>query len=188
MSNEYAALVVSVDAALLVVGAVQFHALAKAAAAKTTSLLERREASMRALARRLQAGEEPTPEELEAAGQRSGASLFSTAVLGLLGSTWGVLSVALVFAVVATVIWAASEDPDSAPWLATYTVWVTFVSAHFLVLEALVRFVAVVRSIPEADSVRSNIGPELYDQAMHKLNEYRQAQRQPGPAPDQEEV
>lgn len=81
---------------------------------------------------------------------------------------------ALVFGIVATVFWAA-----------TYTAWVTFLSAQLLVVEALCRFVGAVKSIPEPDIVRSNLGPDLYDQAVTRLNEYRGAQRQPLPVPDE---
>lgn len=184
MSKEYAALAVSVDAALLVVGTVQSHTLAKSATATFVRLQKRRETAMRALSNRLQAGEEPTAEELAQADRHSRPSFLPAASVGLLGSLWGVLSMALVTGLVGSVFWTATENPGPAPWLANFTAWATFVSANFLVLEAAVQFAGAVRAIPEADVARSNIGADLYDQATQRLNEYRHARRRPEPDPD----
>ncbi|MER6807199.1 MULTISPECIES: hypothetical protein [Streptomyces] len=69
------------------------------------------------------------------------------ALPGFLGSMRGVLSTALVSAVVMAVIRAATGNPGSTPRLATYTVRVTFISADSPVVKVLVRVAGAVKKV-----------------------------------------
>ncbi|MFI9801944.1 hypothetical protein [Streptomyces sp. NPDC052302] len=185
MTEEYAALVVGVDIALLVVGTVQILGLLKAARADAEKVFARQDAAVRVISDRLQAGEEPTPEELEVAAELGRVrQILPTVGLLVLSHLWMVLSAALLFAVTATVFWAAIEGRGSAPLLASYTAWVTAASAVLLVVEALIQSVRLLKAEVEEGG---GLDPTLYNEALAKLDEYRSTQRQIGPiqaAPD----
>lgn len=179
MTEDYAALVVGVDIALLVVGTVQILGLLKAATADARKIVAREDAALRVISDRLQAGEEPTPEELEAAAELSRPRvLLPTFGLMALSQLWAVLSTALLISVTVTVFWAAAEDHGPTPLLASYTAWVTAISAVFLVLEALAQSAHLAHTVLNDDSQRASMGPALYNEALAKLHEYRSTQRQ----------
>ncbi|MFL4901768.1 hypothetical protein ACJ6WF_00920 [Streptomyces sp. MMS24-I2-30] len=180
MTDEYAALVVGVDIALLVVGTVEILGLLKAASAGARTLVEREDAALRMISDRLQAGEEPTPEELEAAVEASCPRLLlPTFGLMALSLLWAAPSMALLISVTVTVFWAATEAHGRIPLLASYTAWVTLISAALLVLEALAKSARLAHTVLDDDSQRAVMGRALYDEALAKLNEHRSTQGRP---------
>ncbi|MFF4756765.1 hypothetical protein ACWD5R_43160 [Streptomyces sp. NPDC002514] len=129
---------------------------------------------------RLQAGEEPTPEELEAAVEASRPRLLlPTFGLMALSLLWAAPSMALLISVTVTVFWAATEAHGRIPLLASYTAWVTLISAALLVLEALAKSARLAHTVLDDDSQRAVMGRALYDEALAKLNEHRSTQGRP---------
>ncbi|MFI9155670.1 hypothetical protein [Streptomyces sp. NPDC053367] len=179
MTQEYAALVVGVDIALLVVGTVQFLGLLKAAVADFTKLVAREEAALRVISDRLQAGEEPTRDELQlAADQTRPRQVLRPIGLIALGLAWALMSTALLFGVVFTVFWSADEDEGPASLLATYTAFVTAISATLLVVEALVQSMRLLNTPwSEISPERAGMSPTLYNAAVATVEEYRRTHR-----------
>ncbi|MFI9155513.1 hypothetical protein [Streptomyces sp. NPDC053367] len=183
MTQEYAALVVGVDIALLVVGTVQILSLLKAAVADFKKLVAREDAALTVISDRLQAGDEPTRDELQAAVDQSRPRQVLPPIgLSFLGLLWALVSAALLLAIVVTVFWAADENPGPARLLATYTAWITAISATLLVLEALVQSARLMNALEEEEGTeRAGMSPALYNAAVAKVEEYRHTQRQAVP-------
>ncbi|WP_030797203.1 hypothetical protein [Streptomyces sp. NRRL S-337] len=144
MTDNYAALVMSVDAGLLVVGAVQSHGTVTTVRERIRAVNQRHAAAMRVIADRLRAGEEPTNAELHRAHDLSRKATGDLrrrferpATVGLM---WAIMSVWLVVSVVATLWWSAMEGHGRAPWLAEGTLAATALATLVLLAETILRF------------------------------------------------
>lgn len=144
MTDNYAAIVMSVDAGLLVVGAVQAHGTINTARERIKAVNQRHAAAMRAIADRLRADEEPTHAELHRAhrwARKATGDLQRRferpATVGLM---WAIMSFWLVVSVIATLWWSATEGHGQAPWLAEGTLAATALATVVLLAETVLRF------------------------------------------------
>ncbi|WP_261957943.1 hypothetical protein [Streptomyces nigrescens] len=144
MTDNYAAIVMSVDAGLLVVGAVQSHGTINTIRERIRAVNQRHAAAMRVIADRLRAGEEPTDAELQRA---HGLARKATGDLrrrferpATVGLMWVIMSFWLVVSVMATLWWSATEGHGQASWLAEGTLAATALATLVLLAETVLRF------------------------------------------------
>jgi hypothetical protein len=138
MSNDYAAIVTTLDGAILVIGTAQFVGIYKKFTEKS-SVIEREKFAHRGrLVEALQRGEEPDAADLVAA--RRGLILsWDTLLLSLAFAVWGVLAGAVAIVQVQVLRWAATagENPDPDPELARMAYLVTGAAILALLFEAM---------------------------------------------------
>ncbi|GAB7035805.1 hypothetical protein AB0G35_15165 [Streptomyces sp. NPDC021749] len=191
MTDDYAAIVMSVDAGLLVGGAVQAHGTINTVKERVRAVNERHAAAVRVIADRLRAGEEPTHAELSRAhrwARKAAGDLRRRferpATVGLL---WAVMSLWLAVSVIATLWWSATAGHGRAPWLAAATLATTALATLVLLAETALRFwwagEAATDALEEERLQRHvaavDMDPELSQRVRQHLDEFARG----GPTP-----
>ncbi|MFJ3545481.1 hypothetical protein ACIPQH_25335 [Streptomyces rubiginosohelvolus] len=141
MSHDYVAILTSVDAALLLVGTLQYGVAFRRVTETLENDMQRRRARLDALFERRRQGIEPSASELLAlypsspfgtARLLSSRRLFATLFISSAYLSWcGVL----VFTMAKMFEWAGTADASGAPRLAEHSFWVTVLSLAALLLE-----------------------------------------------------
>ncbi|MFD8542528.1 hypothetical protein [Streptomyces sp. NPDC059649] len=184
MTDNYAAIVMSVDAGLLVVGAVQAHGTINTVRERIRAVNQRHTAAVRVIADRLRAGEEPTHAELSRA---HGLARKATGDLrrrferpATVGLMWAIMSFWLVVSVIATLWWSAMEGHGQAPWLAEGTWAATAAATIVLLAETVLRFwwagEAATDDLEQQQLQRQgaavDMDAELYHRVTQRLDEF----------------
>ncbi|MFG3115471.1 hypothetical protein ACGF4C_13785 [Streptomyces sp. NPDC048197] len=184
MTDNYAAIVMSVDAGLLVVGAVQSHGTINTVRERIRAVNQRHAAAVSVLADRLRAGEEPTNAELcrahDVSRKATGDLRRRFERPATVGLMWVIMSFWLVVSVIATLWWSAMEGHGQAPWLAEGTLAATALAPLVLLAETILRFCwageAATDDLAQEQLQRQvaavDLDAELYHRVRQRLDEF----------------
>ncbi|MFJ2205928.1 hypothetical protein [Streptomyces microflavus] len=144
MSHDYVAIVISVDAALLLIGTIQYSAAFRRAIANWVTVIQEYRDDINRLFEELRQGTGPSPSDLLATYPTSTITIFRLAApkrmtAGLLATGlyagWCVLMVNLMSSLLE---WAGTADAGASPELAERAFWITSLSLFALLLEVYI--------------------------------------------------
>lgn len=141
MSHDYVAIVISVDAALLLLGTIQYSAAFRRTIANWMTVLREYRDDVNRLFEEMRQGTDPSPSDVLATYPTNKVTIFRSMtpkrlVAGLLAtglySGWCVLMVTLMSSLLE---WAGTADADANPELAKRAFWTTSLSLFALLVE-----------------------------------------------------
>ncbi|MER6149354.1 hypothetical protein [Streptomyces hirsutus] len=162
MSNDYAAIISGVIAAILVIGFVEVQAYAKAAVARMDEDREPLQGLLEELLTAMREGGEPTTEQLEQIREMADNGqlrrrLRRSVRPAVAGAWWAVVSTALVSAELLIILWAAIDKHGPARWVAWYSLLACAVGVLTLMALSMRRAVGVELKLAQPFRSKSEI-------------------------------
>ncbi|WP_431959455.1 hypothetical protein [Actinacidiphila sp. bgisy160] len=190
MTDDYAAIVSAVIAAVLVLGFVETHAFLHMGSEHAKNALAEGLAAKADAMRNIDAGIAPSEAQLaRLAAMDTRASRARTAASGQLmaaGCVWIGLVLALVAALCLVVLWAAVDGHGPARWLAIYSSFCAALGVFGVALGALARalqpLLGAFRNYLRAERFELDMDPQKAAELQRHLAEYRRSHPAPAPA------